>query len=76
MTKYLSQVDQDPNNIRRGIPCRTVKIWMTFLTESMNVLGLAERDLLSTRRILFYPMIAFAPCLELKSFPSGVLDVG
>ena len=72
-TKQLSPVDQGPNNIRRGIPCRTVKTGMIFWTESTSDLGL---DVLSTRRILLLPMMALASGRELKSFPSGVLDVG
>jgi hypothetical protein len=69
--KYLSPVDQGPNNIRRGMPCRTLKTGMIFWTESTSDLGL---DILL--RILLLPMIAFASTRELKSFPSGVLDVG
>jgi hypothetical protein len=55
------------------MPSRTAKIWMIFLPEFTNDLGLAEGDLLS--RIL-HPMIAFAPCRVQMSFPFGVLDVG
>ena len=39
-TMRLLQVDQGPNNIRRGIPCRTAKTWMIFLPESTNDLYL------------------------------------
>ena len=75
MTKHLLQVDQGPNlnNIHRGVP-GMMKTWMIFLPDSTNEYGLGEWDLLS--KILLYPMIAFAPCRELMSFPSGVLDVG
>ena len=69
-----SQVDQGPNNIGRGIACRTVMIWMIFLKVSTNDLGIAVGDLPS--RIYLYPMIAFAPCQGLMSIPSGVLDAG
>jgi hypothetical protein len=51
-----------------------VKIWMISLPEFTNDLGLTGRDLLS--RILLTATIAFAPCQELMSIPSGVLDAG
>jgi hypothetical protein len=78
MMIHLSQVGQGPNDIRRGIPCGTMKTWTISLLESMNDLGLGltGRDPPSRTRILLTPMVAFAPCLELKNSRSGVLDVG
>ena len=78
MMIHLLQVGQGPNNIRRGIPCGTIKTYTISLLESTNDLSLTGRDPPSrTRtRILLTPIIAFEPCLELKNSRSGVLDVG
>ena len=73
---HLSQVGRGPNNIRRGIPCGTIKTWTISLLESTNDLGLTGLDPPSRTRILVTPMVAFEPCLELKNSRSGVLDVG
>ena len=70
------EVGQGPNNIRRGVPCGTIKTWTIFLLESTNDLGLTGIDPPSRTRILMTPMVAFKPCLELKNARSGVLDVG
>ena len=74
MMKHLLQVGRGPNNICCGIGCKMVKTWMICLLESTNDLGLAGWDL--RWRILLTPMIAFDLCRELKSFHSGILDVG
>jgi len=73
MIRRQSQVGRGPNNIGHGIACKIVKIWMNSLPEFTNDLGPTGIDLVL---LLTTPMIAFAPCQELKSFPSGVLDAG
>ena len=77
MIKHQSQVGRrGPNKIGRGIACKMVKDWMTSLPEFTNDLSPTGRDLRLLSRILLTASIAFAPCQELKSFPSGVLDAG
>ena len=74
MMIHLSQVGQGPNNIRRGMPCGTIKTWTISLLESTNDLCLTGRDKPSRTRILLTPMVVFEPCLEMKNSRSGVLE--
>ena len=73
-----SQVGQGPNNIRRGMPCGTMKTCTIFLLESTNDHCLTgwPGDPPSRMRILLTPWVAFESCLELKNSRSGVLVAG
>ena len=75
--KHLSQVVPGRNNILRGTAYRTVKAWIIFSTKYTNDHGLAEQSpILSSIRVLKTLRITLTSCRDLKSFPSGVLDVG
>ena len=56
MMLHLSQAGQRPNNIRRGMPCGTIKTWTISLLESTNDLGLTGRDQPSRTRILLFKL--------------------